>query len=104
MRKTVLFASLATFALAAVTFAATPAEAGRAVCKQRTEIIKILGKKFNETQRSFGLQGDRRVLELYASPNGSWTAILTMPGGKSCVVASGESWTQLPPAPVGEPA
>ncbi|WMS42124.1 hypothetical protein RDV64_18945 [Acuticoccus sp. MNP-M23] len=101
MRKTVFFASLA---LAAFAFAASPAQAGSAVCKERTEIIKILANKFSETQRSFGLQGDRRVLELYASPNGSWTAILTMPGGKACVVASGEAWTQLPPGPVGEPA
>ncbi len=104
MRKTVLFASLAPMALAAFSLTAAPAEAGRAVCKDRTEIIKILGNKFNETQRSFGLQGDRRVLELYASPNGTWTAILTMPGGKACVVASGEAWTQLPEGPVGEPA
>jgi len=82
----------------------TPVQGRRAVCKDRTEIIKILKNKFSETQRSFGLQGDRQVLELYASPNGSWTAILTMPGGKSCVVASGTDWTQLPRGQVGEPA
>lgn len=76
----------------------------RTVCKQRSEIVKILREKFKETQQSFGLQSDRRVLELFASPNGSWTAILTLPSGQSCVVASGEAWTTLPPVPVGEPA
>ena len=91
-------------ALTAPAYAQPIPTAGRAFCEDRTEIIKILKNKFSETQRSFGLQGDRQVLELYASPNGSWTAILTMPGGKSCVVASGTDWTQLPPGQVGEPA
>ncbi|MEM9221076.1 MAG: hypothetical protein AAGB11_01565 [Pseudomonadota bacterium] len=75
----------------------------RTVCKDRSEIVKILSKKFKETQQAFGRQSDRRVLELYASPNGSWTAILTLPSGQSCVVASGEAWTTLPPVPIGEP-
>ncbi|MEM0908474.1 MAG: hypothetical protein AAGJ94_13985 [Pseudomonadota bacterium] len=104
MRKIIPFACLATFALGTLVTMTSPADAARAVCKQRSEIIKILGRKFGETQRSFGLQSDRRVLELYASEGGSWTAILTLPSGKSCVVASGEAWTDVPPLPVGEPA
>ncbi|MEM8853246.1 MAG: hypothetical protein AAGD34_06045 [Pseudomonadota bacterium] len=82
-----------------------PADAARpALCKDRSEIISVLSKRFNETQRSYGLQSDQRVLELYASPDGSWTALLTLPSGRSCVVAAGEAWTIVPPAPVGEPA
>ncbi|MEM6761613.1 MAG: hypothetical protein AAF615_01925 [Pseudomonadota bacterium] len=104
MRKILLLASVATMALGGTFASSNDAEARRAVCKERAEIIQILGRKFGETQRSFGLQNDRRVLELYASPNGSWTAILTLPSGKSCVVASGEAWTTLPPMPIGEPA
>ncbi|MEM8662977.1 MAG: hypothetical protein AAGF49_02495 [Pseudomonadota bacterium] len=103
MRKAILMACLAPLALGAFASSSENAEA-RTVCKQRSEIIKILSNKFKETQRSYGLQNDRRVLELYASPNGSWTAILTMPSGQSCVVASGEAWTTLPALPVGEPA
>lgn len=105
MRKIQFFACLAALALGAVAIDAAPAEAGRAICKERAEIIKILGNKFGETQQSFGLQNDSRVLELYASPaTGTWTAILTLPSGKACVVASGQAWTVLPPTPVGEPA
>lgn len=76
---------------------------GRVLCRERSEIVGILNRRFNETQRSFGLQNDRRVLELYASPSGSWTALVTMPNGTSCVIAAGEAWTILPPAPVGDP-
>jgi len=101
MRTPVLLALSATFL---VTAHAGPAEAQRVLCKDRSEIVKILNMRFNETQRSFGLQNDSRVLELYASPDGSWTALLTMPNGKSCVIGAGEAWTILPPAPEGEPA
>lgn len=90
-----------------LTFAAqafTADEAEAAVCKQRGEIIKILNKRYGETRRSFGLQNNRRILEVYASETGTWTAILTMPSGRSCVVAAGEAWTDLPPVPLGEPA
>lgn len=105
MRKIQLFACLAPLALGAFATDAAAAGAGSAICKERSEIIKILGRKFGETQQSFGLQNDRRVLELYASPStGTWTAILTLPSGKACVVASGEAWTILPPTPAGEPA
>lgn len=103
MRKIILAACVAPLAFSAPALAPTDAEA-RTLCKPRAEIIKILGRKFGEVQRSFGLQSDKRVLELYASPTGSWTALLTMPSGRSCVVASGEAWTDLPAPPVGEPA
>lgn len=104
MRKIHIFACCAGLALGALANGVSPAEAGSAICKERAEIIKILGAKFGETRRSFGLQSDRRVLELYASENGSWTAILSLPSGKACVVASGEAWTIVPPQPAGEPA
>jgi hypothetical protein len=100
MRKTILFAALTA---AAVLPFAGEADA-RAVCKERDAIISVLNKRFGETQRSFGLQSDRRVLEIYASEKGSWTALLTLPDGQSCVVATGEAWNSLPPPPVGEPA
>ena len=109
MRLLALLASAAPLALApfALLSQAGVAEADAqrpAVCKNRAEIIAVLSRKFGETQRSFGLQSDARVLELYASENGSWTALLTLPSGKSCVVAAGQAWTTLPPMPVGEPA
>lgn len=103
MRKAILTAILGLATLGGATITPVPADA-RAVCKDRSELIKVLAKKFGETQRSYGLQNDRRVLELYASPDGSWTALLTLPSGQSCVVAAGEAWTILPPVPVGEPA
>lgn len=90
---------------ATLVFAYTvPAEAQRVLCTDRAEIIDTLGELFDETQRAFGLRSDGRVLELYASPDGSWTALVTMPSGKSCVIAAGEGFVIVPPTPVGDPA
>jgi predicted methyltransferase len=88
---------------AAVLALTAPAEA-KTVCKPRSEMVQILARNFNEHQRAFGLQNDRRVLELYVSAEGTWTAILSMPNGQSCVVAAGEAFTTLPALPSGEPA
>lgn len=102
MRKTALLFALTVAALSLPP--STQAEGARTVCRDRAAIIALLSKRYNETQRSFGLQSDNRVLEFYASPSGSWTALLTLPSGRSCIVAAGEAWTVLPPAPAGEPA
>ncbi|MBJ3774120.1 hypothetical protein [Acuticoccus mangrovi] len=103
MRKTAL---LALFATVAVASPFDVANAAQTLCKDRKEIVDLLSRRFGETQRSFGLQNDRKVLELYASENGTWTALVTLPSGRSCVVAAGEAWHEVEgePAPVGEPA
>jgi predicted methyltransferase len=81
-----------------------PTQASAAqVCKNRKDLIESLAEKFQETQQSFGLQSDMRVLEVYSSHTGSWTAILTRPNGKSCVVASGQAWTTVKDQLRGKP-
>ncbi|ORE90226.1 hypothetical protein ATO13_23361 [Stappia sp. 22II-S9-Z10] len=84
--------------------AVAPAFAAAPVCKPRAELVDILAKEFAEHQWAFGLQNDRRVLELYVSADGTWTAILSMASGESCVVAAGEAFTVTPPPPTGDPA
>ncbi len=42
-----------------------------------------------------GLTDKGAVLEVFASQNGSWTFLITMPNGLTCVVASGQSWETL---------
>ena len=95
---------VASIAVASLVTEITPVNAQQVVCRDRGALVQTLATRFDETQRMFGLQSDDRVLELYAAPDGSWTAIVTMPSGKSCVVAAGEAWTEVAPQPVGEPA
>lgn len=36
------------------------------------------------------------MLEVYASPAGTFTVIVTMAGGPACIVATGEGWQPAP--------
>ena len=69
-------------------------------CADRTLVIERLTTKFGETRQSIGLAANRSVVEVYASDDtGSWTIIVTMPNGKTCLVASGQSFETLAELP-----
>ncbi len=53
-----------------------------------------LAKVFNEKVVGLGLgKNQESVVELYVSSHGSWTILVTMTNGMSCIAASGENWT-----------
>jgi hypothetical protein len=61
-------------------------------CAMHTEIVRTFGSTFGETIVGRGLRGDGVVLELLVGPNGTWSIIITHPGGLSCLVSDGEAW------------
>jgi len=79
----VLLAALAAPALAQV----------RVPCAERAKVVGTLHKDFNETQRGSGLTPAGQLLELFASDKGTWTLLLSLPTGKSCMIATGGAWT-----------
>jgi hypothetical protein len=36
------------------------------------------------------------LVEVFASSSGSWTIVLTQPGGTACLIASGNYWESAP--------
>lgn len=64
----------------------------QAMCNKRSEFLSTLQEGYSEAPIAMGLVSNGSVLEVLASGNGSWTIIVTMPNGTSCVVASGEAW------------
>ena len=70
--------------------------AAEPLCVQRKTALKSLEKTFSEEPVSMGLASNGSVIEVLASPSGSFTIILTLPNGLSCVMASGENWENLP--------
>ena len=74
---------------------ALPASA-QSVCGERNKFLEHLGSNFQEGPIAMGLVSDGSVLEVLSSKKGSWTIIVTRPDGKSCVVAAGESWEDVP--------
>ena len=53
-----------------------------------------LAMLFNEQVVGLGLgKNQDTVVELYVSSHGSWTILVTLTNGMSCIAASGENWT-----------
>jgi len=79
---------------AATVFFATPAEAQQSpICGKRTELIGKLKNQYSERPVANGLATNGGILEVLASPAGnSWTIVVTMPNGTSCLIAAGENW------------
>jgi hypothetical protein len=83
--------TLAVFGAAALSTSWTPAVA-QASCGERREIVTSLEQRFEETPVGIGLMQPGRVLELLVSESGSWTLLVTMPNGRSCIISAGEHW------------
>ncbi len=66
-------------------------------CAERDIIVTALAERHRERQVSQGLTADGNLLEVYASPHGTWTVIVTPPSsGISCVVQAGTDWDKPP--------
>ena len=64
-------------------------------CGERYTILKALKQQYDEQRTAFGVTADGRLLEVVVSPRGSWTILLTRPGGLTCLVTSGDGWQQI---------
>ena len=76
-------------------------------CAERSFVLNELGVKYRETRRALGLAANNAVMEMFASAeSGSWTLIVTMPDGTTCLVASGNGFEAVtdPLPALGDPA
>ena len=63
-------------------------------CVPHKVAIDQLAKVFNEKVVGLGLgKNQQSVVELYVSSKGSWTILVTLTNGMSCIAAAGENWT-----------
>lgn len=80
-----------------LSMAALPAAAQGVNCADRDVLAGKLSSEHSESQQVIGLTADGRLIEVFASPEGTWTLILTRPDGRACVVTYGNS-LQVAPA------
>lgn len=77
--------------------AALPAAAQESPqCAARDAVLERLSSTYQEQPVSIGVTATGSLLEVLASPEGSWTIIITVPGGPTCLVSSGEGWRGAP--------
>lgn len=75
------------------------ASAQQVPCAPRDRMIALFTEQFGETRRALGLAGAQAVMELFASDEtGSWSIALTLPDGRTCVLARGSDYAGGAPA------
>ena len=90
-------------AVVALLLSAAPANAQQ-VCLLHGTAVAQLASQHSEQVLGRGLIRDgKTVVEIFVSEAGTWTAVVTDTQGRSCVVASGVSWTRVPQV-VGDPS
>lgn len=92
--KTVTAAALAS-ALVASASASAQQQQQRVPCGERTAIMSHLEDGYSEKPVAMGLDAQGRVLEVLAAPSGTWTMLVSTPGGLTCLIASGVAWEEL---------
>ena len=94
--------------IAAAVIGAQPAAAQAASpapqCGAREAVLDRLSSKYDEHPVSIGVTATGSLLEVLASPEGTWTIIVTVPGGPTCLVSSGEGWHNAPVQIAQDPA
>lgn len=73
-----------------------PTALAQPVCGAHRTVVENLKKGYSETPVSMGVTSGGAILEVYASPEGTWTLVITQPSGLSCLLAAGQDWENLP--------
>jgi hypothetical protein len=80
----------------AAMLACAPAMAGTMPCSDRGDVLSQLEEKYRETPHAIGVENHGGLIEVLTAPDGAtWTIILSLPNGKSCLLAAGEEWQDV---------
>ncbi len=92
--KAAQFFGAALLALALV-FVSGVAQGQGAQCGPRDTLLRALAEGYQERPVGRGVTSSGALFEVLAGPAGSWSVLVTVPGGQTCLVSSGEGWRQL---------
>ena len=87
-------------ALGMVTASSSLASAA-APCGSREAVAKALTTKYKEARRVMGVVNAKAVMEIFMSPQGAWTVLVTDTSGTDCIIATGQDWQEVPIALAG---
>ncbi len=82
---------------------AVAAQPNQTNCTDRARALSHLSKTYQEQPVAMGRWRGGGVVELLTNDKGSsWSIIVTLPTGVTCLVAEGESWEALQPVASGK--
>ena len=76
------------------------AQAMPQLCGERSKIIGNLAEKYEESQIAVGVMNGDLVEVLSSSDGETWTIIVSVPDGVSCLLAMGQGWRAVKTKPV----
>lgn len=65
-------------------------------CGERGKVVSLLEEQFKEKQQGFGVVGSRAVIELFVSPEGTWSLLMSRTDRQTCIIAAGHEWDTVP--------
>lgn len=83
--------------LGAVLLAAPAAAQQGPQCGPRDAIVASLADGYQEQVVSRAVTSTGALLEVLTAPSGSWSILVTVPGGPTCLVSSGEGYRAIEP-------
>ena len=96
MKSDSLRFSLAALIIAVTGSMATAAAAQQTKCAPREDVLKHLATNYSEQPAAVAVTQQGALMEVLTSADGTWTALISMPNGMSCLLAAGEGWRSLP--------
>lgn len=76
-------------------FMATAAKAHEVPCYKREDLVKQLVMEYEEIPVVAGRDENGFIMEVFASTKKTWTFVVTLPDGNSCILSSGTLLTML---------
>ena len=81
----------------------SPAQGRGHNCTDRASALAHLSKAYQEQPVAMGLASSGGVVEVLTDDQGSsWSIIVTLPSGVTCLVAAGEDWENIKAVAVAE--
>ena len=77
-------------------FAVTDEAQAALACGSHDKIVTVLANRFKESRHVMGVVNANAVMEIFMSPQGTWTILVTNTGGLSCITAAGDEWQEVP--------
>jgi hypothetical protein len=62
------------------------------LCANRSDFVALLKDNFGEIVVAQGLSDRGHLVEVFVSPAGNWTILLSRASGQSCIVDAGDPW------------
>ena len=81
------------FAFAALLLFPAAASAQQLPCSARERVLSLVIDQRGEARLATGRAARGATIDLFAAESGTWTLVLNLPDGRSCLLANGNGFT-----------